>query len=370
MKIETFQMERMQSTWENIVEYDMSESGVQPLTLRELTAMGFNLDDFLDVPLGYSQSNGTLELRERLAEFYSGATTDHIQVTNGTSEANYLLALSLIRPGDGFALETPNYMQLWGVPRSLGATTRVFRMRPEHEWEPDWDDFDHAVVSGARLVYVSNPNNPTGSVLSEEAMQRIVDRCEQAGAYLIADEVYQGAEIDRPRTKSFWGMSDRVIVTSGLSKAWGIPGIRIGWIVGPKEVVAECWTQHDYLTIGPNKLSDALARIAVTPENREKCFLRTRELLRRNVGIASEWLNSFDGLLEWCAPHAGAIGLVKYNAPVGSVDLAERVRARQSTLVVPGAYLGVEGYLRLWLGGREEFLREGLRRVAEELRRL
>lgn len=113
MKIETFEMERMQSTWENLVEYDLSESGVRPLTLRELMEMGFDLESFLDVPLGYSQSNGTLELREALTQIYPGATVDHIQVTNGTSEANYLVALSQIRPGDSFGFETPNYMQLW-----------------------------------------------------------------------------------------------------------------------------------------------------------------------------------------------------------------------------------------------------------------
>ena len=122
MKIETFEMERMQSTWENLVDYDLSESGVRPLTLRELVEMGFDLDAFLDKPLGYSQSNGTIELREAIAQLYPGATVDHIEVTNGTSEANYLIALSLIEAGDRVALEVPNYMQLWGIPRSLGAT--------------------------------------------------------------------------------------------------------------------------------------------------------------------------------------------------------------------------------------------------------
>src|SRR5919206_1055399 len=99
MRIETFEMERMQSTWENIVDYDMSESGVRPLTMRELVEMGFDLDAFLDQPLGYSQSNGTIALRERIAALYDGAHVEGIEVTNGTSEANYLIALSLIRAG-------------------------------------------------------------------------------------------------------------------------------------------------------------------------------------------------------------------------------------------------------------------------------
>ena len=368
MRIETFEMERMQSTWENLVDYDLSESGVRPLTMRELMTMGFDLDSFLDAPLGYSQSNGTIELRETVAQFYPGASIDHIEVTNGTSEANHLVALSQIEAGDTFALEVPNYMQLWGIPRSLGAEVRTFQLRLDRGWEPDWDQFERAVTPGTRMVYVSNPNNPTGAVLSESAMRRIVERVDRIGAWLIADEVYRGAEAAGPLSKSFWGMSDRVIVTSGLSKAWGIPGVRIGWIVGPKDLIAQCWAQHDSLTICPGKLSDRVARVAVTPENREKCYARTRAVLNTSLGIMRDWVGGFNGFLEWREPQAGAIALLKYHAGIGSVELAERIRTRQSTLVVPGKMLGIEGFLRIWLGAREDYLREGLRRIAEELR--
>ena len=154
MKIETFEMERMQSTWENVVDYDMSESGVRPLTLRELAGMGFDLESFLDVPLGYSQSNGTIELRERVAALYPGATADHVEVTNGTSEANYIVALSQVRPGDIVAMQVPNYMQIPGVARSLGAEVRTFQLQTDRGCEPDWDEFDRAVTPQTRLVYV------------------------------------------------------------------------------------------------------------------------------------------------------------------------------------------------------------------------
>jgi len=357
----------MQSTWENLVDYDMSESGVRPLTLRELVGMGFDLESFLDEPLGYSQSNGTLPLRERLSALYPGAGVDNIEVTNGTSEANYLIALSQLRPGDEIAMEVPNYMQMPGVARSLGATVRTFRLTQESGWEPDWDEFERAVTPRTRLLYLSNPNNPTGAVLSDAAMRRIVDRCEQTGTWLLADEVYLGAEVERPRTTSFWGMGERVIVTSGLSKAYGIPGVRIGWLVGPASLVAGCWTQHDYLTIGPNKMSDRIARTAVVPEVRERCYARTRAILRENLPIAREWAASFRGRLSWREPEAGAIGLFRYEAGPTSLSIADRVRIRQSTLIVPGSHVGLEGHLRIWLGGREPFLREGLQRIGAEL---
>jgi aspartate/methionine/tyrosine aminotransferase len=370
MSIEIFEMERMQSTWENVVDYDMSESGVRPLTLRELTGMGFDLDSFLDVPLGYSQSNGTIELRERIAALYPGATADHVEVTNGTSEANYLIALSQLTPGDVVAMQVPNYMQMPGVARSLGAEVRTFQLHTDRGCEPDWDEFERAVTPKTRLLYLSNPNNPTGSVLSAASMARIVARCGQTGTWLLSDEVYLGAEIDGPRTTSFWGMSDRVIVTSGLSKAYGIPGVRIGWLVGPPSLAAACWTQHDYITIGPNKMSDRIACVAVEAGNRERCYARTGAILRGNLPIAREWVASFGGRLTWTEPRAGAIGLMRYASDTPSLAIAERVRINQSTLIVPGTHVGIEGHLRIWLGGKEPFLREGLRRIGAELKAL
>lgn len=363
MRIPEFEMERMQSTWENLVEYDMSESGVRPVTLRELVAMGLDLDAALDTPMGYSQSNGTIPLREQLTAIYPGATVDHIEVTNGTSEANYLVALSTLEPGDEMAMEIPNYMQLWGVPRSLQAPVRTFRLRADRQWEPDWDEFEQAVTPRTRLLYLSNPNNPSGAVLSDEAMKRIVGRCEETNTWLLADEVYIGTELEGPRTPSFWGMSDKVIVASGLSKAYGIPGVRIGWIVGPPALVATCWSQHDYITIGPNKLSDMVARVAVQAANREALYRRTRAILGANLPIIEQWAAGFGGLLEFNRPRACAMTLLRYRADVPSVALADRIRVEQSTLVVPGAQMGLEGYLRIWYGGPQDYITEGLRRI-------
>ena len=203
-------------------------------------------------------------------------------------------------------------------------------------------------------------------------MRRIVDRCQQTGTWLLSDEVYLGAEIDRgTRTKSFWGMGDRVIVTSGLSKAYGIPGVRIGWIVGPTQLVADCWSQHDYITIGPNKMSDRIARVAVEAKNRERCYARTGEILRHNLPIAREWVDGFGGSAHLDASRRPArSALMKYAADTPSLAIAERVRVKQNTLIVPGTHVGLEGHLRIWLGGREEYLREGLRRIGTELKAL
>jgi aspartate/methionine/tyrosine aminotransferase len=362
--IETFLMERMQSTYENFVDFDLSESGVRPVTLREMVKYGFDLDALMDAPLGYSQSNGTIELRERIAAMYPGSTINHVEVTNGTSEANYILALTLIRAGDSVALQVPNYLQLWGVPRSLGATVERFELaRVDGVWDIDWDSFERAVTPKTRFVYITNPNNPTGAVLSRAAMERIVKRVEAVGAYLIADEVYQGAEIEGERSPSFWGMSDRVIVTSGLSKAYGIPGVRIGWMVGPPELIASCWTQHDYITICPNKISDHIARVAVSAGVRTQLYARTRSVLRENLPTLEAWAAEMGDFFEYTPPQAGAIVFMKYNSDAKSIPMCERILKEQSTLIVPGLHFGLESYIRVWLGSKPEYLRDGLARL-------
>jgi len=367
MKIETFEMERMQSTWEHLVEYNMSESGVHPVSLNELRQLGLNLDELDNLPLGYSQSNGTIELREAIAKHYPGSTIENIEVTNGSSEANYILSLTLLKEGDDVLFQVPNYMQLYGVPKSLGANVKKFSLVQNNNWEPNWGEFDEALSNKTKFIYVSNPNNPTGSILSKPAMERIIEAVEKYDAYLISDEVYQGAELEKELTSSFWGISDRVFIVSGLSKAYGIPGIRIGWIVGQPEVVAECWSQHDYITISPNILSDKMAHIAVQQENRKKLYARTKQIIGENRKVFQDWIDSFSDFFDYIEPEAGAIAFVKYNHDIPSLELVERLRINQNVLIVPGIHFGMEGFLRIALGSPSEEFKEALLRIKTEI---
>ena len=175
MRIETFEMERMQSTWENLVDYDMSESGVRPLTLRELTAMGFDLESFLDVPLGYSQSNGTIELRERIAALYPGATADHVEVTNGTSEANYIVALSRGRgPATSSRCRCPTTCRCGAWRAAWAPRCKTFTLRTDASWEPDWDEFERAVTreDAPPLPVESQQPDRLGAVRRRDAAHR------------------------------------------------------------------------------------------------------------------------------------------------------------------------------------------------------
>lgn len=367
MKMEVFEMERTMSTWENLVAYDISNSGVKPITLRDLVNLGFDLDAMMDKPLGNCQGNGTMALREALAKLYPGADPDNIEVTNGTSEAIYLLGITLLKPGDEFAMAIPNFMQLKGIAQAAGAKVNMFHLRQDKGWDVDWEAFNKAVNPKTRLVYFSRPNNPTGTILSHESVKRVIERCEAMNAYVIFDEVYIGSEIDGTRTNTCWGMSEKVIIVSGLAKTYGIPGIRIGWLTAPKDVVVECWAQHDYITVTPNIISDAMACTAVDLEVREKLFLRLQDHIKSNLPMCREWIESFNGFLEFTEPTAGAFCFVKYHADVPSLEIANSVRINHSTLIAPGIHFGMEGHLRLWTGGDTDFIRQGMVRVRIEL---
>src|SRR5262249_8145301 len=152
---------------------------------------------------------------------YQGAAIENVQVTNGTSEANYINIWSLVDQTDEIVLMLPNYMQIWGISRGFGGVVRPFHLREETGWRPDLDELQRSVNQKTKLIAVCNPNNPTGYILTDDEMRAIVEIARRANAWLLCDEVYQGAERERPRTKSFWGMYDKVIVTNGLSKAYG-----------------------------------------------------------------------------------------------------------------------------------------------------
>jgi aspartate/methionine/tyrosine aminotransferase len=365
MQVEQFAMERMQSTWENLVEFNLSESGVQPMTPRELL-QDTDLNVVLDQPLVYTQSNGTPALRSLISSLYPGSSPEHIEVTNGGSEANYICVWRLVEPGDDVVMLVPNYMQTWGLIRGFGGTVREWPLiedRAAQRWRPNLDELANLVTDRTRLIVICTPNNPTGATLTADELNAIAAIAERHGAWVLSDEVYRGGELGGDEAASMWGRYDRVIVTSGLSKAYGLPGLRIGWIVGPPEFVASTWAYHDYTTIAPGALSDRLARVALDPARRPAILARTREIIRHNFPVIEDWLRAHDPMFSWIPPQAGAIVYVGYNYAINSTELVTRLRQEKSVLIVPGDHFGMDGYLRLGFGEHVEYLKQGLERL-------
>ena len=341
-----FELERWQSDWEHRVEINLADSGVQPVTVGELLA-GAGLDDLAGHPLHYPEVNGTRALRERIAALYPGAGPDQVLVTVGAAEANSLVVELLVSPGDHVVVMRPGYQQVRGLAANAGARVSDLPLRPDGGWRPDPDAAGRAVTPGTRLVSVNTPNNPTGTVLTDVELDAVVAAADRAGAWLHSDEVYRGAELDGPEAPSAWGRSDRVLVVGSLSKAYGLSGLRVGWVVGPEEVVRELWRRHEYATIATASLSMALAERALTEPLRGRLLRRQQDLARAGRATLLGWVAAHPDLVALDPPAATALGFPRLLRHADSVAAATAIRDRAGVLVCPGVYLGAEGHLRL-----------------------
>jgi aspartate/methionine/tyrosine aminotransferase len=369
MAIEQFRMERYQSLHWHAVDYDLSESGVTAMTIRELLGPDADADRFDATQLGYPLSEGSLEARSAVATWYPDATAANVTMVNGGSEANFLSLWSLLEPGDRLAFMVPNYMQGWGLGPAFGASADAVRLRMhDGRWQLDLDELSGAVTERTKAVMVCNPNNPTGHVLSEHEMTEVVRAADRVGAWIVADEIYRGAELDTDVDSStFYGRYERVIVTSGLSKAFGMPGLRVGWVVAPSDAIERIWERHDYTTLTPSIVGDTLTAGAMQPHVRERILARTRSIVRTNYPRLEEWLRSHDDILQWVKPEAGAIAYAGYELPVESFELVERIRRERSVLLVPGDMFGLGNGLRFGFGFDIDHTMKGLSLVDDVL---
>ena len=362
-----FLMERYMSLFEQGVDYNLSESGVHPITLAELLGDDRSLvDDLLATELNYPHVNGTPQLRETIAGMYDGATAENVLVTVGAAEANYIATRTLLAPGDEIVIMLPNYMQIWGIAKNHGYVMKTFQLREDQGWAPDLAELAAAVSPKTKVIAVCNPNNPTGRALTSDEMMTIVAQAERVGAWILADEVYSGAErLTEAQTPSFFGHYDKVVATGSMSKAYGLPGLRLGWAVAPAGIVHDIWARHEYTTISATMLSNKLAALALSPEVRLRVIARTRGYIQRGFPVLQSWLDSHPGLFTVRPPDAAAIAFARYNLPINSTELSERLRLEKGVLLVPGDHFGMDHFLRISFGLPHDYLRTGLDRMRD-----
>ena len=362
MNLQTFAMERWQSTYENSVEYNLSESGVHPATLADI---GVDPQELGKVRLFYSPSNGSEQFRALAASLYDGATERNILATIGGAEANFHAVIRTLQWGDDALLIMPNYMQVHGLVESFGGRVIPVWSRIENNWVPDPDEIARKITPKTRFISLSNPNNPTASVFGTDIIKAIASVADRHNCWILSDEVYRGAERTGERTPSFWGLYPKTIVTQSLSKAYGTPGLRMGWVVAPEDIISDMWAQADYVKIAPASFSDYVGCRVL--ENREKLYARTRGLMNQNWPNLQAWLDQRGDAFQYVEPEAGAIVMVKYRHSMNSTVLAERLRTEKSTLIVSGDHFGMDGYIRFGFGTEKDYMYAGLSRVGEIL---
>lgn len=366
MDIETFELERVQSVWENRVAFNLTESGVHPYTLNELLEPD-DVAALMNLRLGYGQTNGSIPLRDSIAALYPGSGCDNVLVTNGSAEANFVAAWSILDDGDEIIYMVPNYLQIRGVSRAMGVTVRALTLRPELGWQPDLDELNKLISLRTKVIALCNPNNPTGMTVDADAMTALVAAAERCGAWLLVDEVYRGAELDGADTPSFWGRYDRTVITGGLSKAYALPGLRLGWLAGPEPFIEAAWARTDYTSIAPGILSDRVAGLVLREPLRARVLERNRSLLRTNLAKLQSWMAKQPIEMTLTPPKAGGMAFVQYQLDWNSTELTTRLREEKSVLIVAGDCFGLDGYLRIGFGADSDYLQSGLDRIGEFL---
>ena len=365
-----FQLEQWQSEYEQEVAFNLADSGVQPVTLQELVDDSTVRQRLLNLPIHYPPVNGTPALRQTIADLYS---TDpaNVLVTVGGSEANAIAVHSLLGPGDHIVVMEPGYRQVWGMAHNLGCKVTPYRLRAEKEnWRFDFDELEASVTPDTRLIAVTNPNNPTGKILTPAEMEKIVGIAARNGAWILADEVYRGSErLTDAETSSFFGRYDRVIAVNSMSKSYGLSGLRIGWIAAPSRTVQDIWRRHEYAVISAGAVDMLLAEIALGEQHRSQLLQRTRRFIREGYARLEHWVRENSSVVSIVPPESTALAFVGYQLDAPSVAVAHAIR-QAGVLVAPGAYFGAEGHLRITHGLNSDYLQKALAIVASVLQQL
>ena len=366
MKIEPFLLERWMTRHETHVKFDIAESGILPLSTQDLLNFepaerrAATLAELLDLPLGYSEARGTEALREALAATYTGVSAEQILVTTGAIEANYLLFHELLEPGDHVIAPYPAYQQLYSVPRAIGCDVSLWPVGPETNYEYDLNRLEPLITPKTKLIIVNTPHNPTGAMLSPQDAARVYAMADRVGAWVLGDEAYRWLAVPggAPFAKPMDEHGARGISVGTLSKPYGLPGLRIGWMVAPPAIVQRCWGLRDYITLSPGKLNDALARLGL--RHHDSIIARNTQIIQANLGAATTWIDARRDYLSWTPPKGGLLALLKYDLPILSLELADRLALEHSVMLAPGSAFGYEYHLRMGIGQRPDIFAAGL----------
>jgi aspartate/methionine/tyrosine aminotransferase len=377
VKIETFTLERWMSTWETVAKFDIAESGIYPLTTRELLDFlppddrQAVEDQLLDLRLGYNEARGTERLRADLAATYEGVAPEQVLVTTGAIEANYLLVNTLLEAGDHVVSVFPAYQQLYSVAKAIGCDISLWNIVDDgRNFRFDLDALEQLVTPKTKMILINTPNNPTGALLSNDELKHIYALAESVDAYVLSDEAYRWLDIPggEPLADPMRNLGPRAISVGTFSKPFGLPGLRIGWLAATEEIVKACWSARDYVSLAPGGLSDFLASVAL--RQRDKIVKRNQDIMRQNLDYAESWFAKHSELASWNVPRGGLLALVKYNVDLPSDQVANTLAQDYSVMLAPGSTFGYEGHLRIGIGQTPTIFAEGLERTAQCLERL
>lgn len=347
---------------------DIGSSGVDDFSMVDLRRLlGLTEADFDRVVFHDSMSLGGDGLRRALADRWLGGDTSLAMATHGSSEANFLVDYAILRPGDEVVVLDPCYPQLFTIAAALGCTLKHWPLRPEKGFVPDVEEAKRLIGPRTRMVVVNFPHNPTGATLTPAEQDELIAACSAVGAYLLWDNAFLELTYDaRPLPEPVLRY-ERAISTGTFSKAYGLPGLRVGWCFAAPDVLEQLVRVRDYVTLHLSPLVEMIAERAI--DRADRLLAERVGLARRNRDVLAAWVAEQDGLVEWSPPMGGVTAFPRLDPhAVPDVEaFCHRLAREQRVLLVPGNCFGHPQHVRLGFGRSTAALEEGLSRLSHLL---
>ncbi|HEX7332365.1 MAG TPA: capreomycidine synthase [Pyrinomonadaceae bacterium] len=347
-------------------EVDIGSSGVENFSFGDLRRL-FNItpDDLDRIVLRDSRTVGGPELRTAIGNRWANGDADCVMATNGSSEANYLIMHSLLNPGDEVVVLDPCYQQLYSIAETIGCKLKHWRLRFENSFRPDMSEARHLIGPQTRMIVVNFPHNPTGASLTAAEQDELIELAANAGAYLMWDAVFGELTYDSPPLPYAGERYDRLITLGTLSKAYGLPGLRVGWCLAAPEVLERLVQLRDYTTLALSPLVEHVAARAI--ENGDLLLQPRLAQARHNLELLLSWANRHSELVSVVRPQGGVCVFMRLHGVADSEDFCRQLADEYSVLLVPGKSFGQPHHVRLGFGCSTRELTEGLSRLSEHL---
>jgi len=369
-----FALETYMSKWEFVAKYNMTASDAESMRLPELLAMASDEDraDFDNLSLGYTETFGAPALRQEIAGTYDTVEPENLICFAGAEEAIYVAMKVLLTANDHAIVITPNYQAAETIPLSICAVTGV-ALDIDNDWELDIGLVERALRPNTKLISINFPNNPTGKILPRAAFDALIGLCRKHGIWLFSDEVYRLIEKDETfRLPQAVDVYERGISLNVMSKAYGLPGLRIGWLASKdRDFLVRCERYKHFLSICNSAPSEILARIAL--KSRDRILARTRGIVRNNLGVLNDFFAEFPHLFDWREPDGGCVAFIRYRGADGVEEFTRRVVEEAGVFFLPSSVYRSdltpvpENCLRIGFG--RQHVPEGLTALRNWLRR-
>ena len=351
MQIDPFAIERFFERWEFRAELMLSSSDCEALAVEDLLALEPDAAERLhSLRLGYTEVPGSAELRAANAGRYENAGPDDVLALAAAEEGIFAGYHALLAPGDHAVVEAPCYGSAMEVARSTGASVDVWLRRYEDAWAHDTEDLERLLRPETKLIYINSPHNPTGTGMSRHTFDRVLELAAERSIILFSDEVYRGLEHDgNERLPAAYDVYEHAVSLGTVSKAYGLPGLRIGWLASRDRGLLERITDLKlYTTICSSAPSELLVAIAL--RHADHLIERNHALILANLPLVDGLLERRGELLEWVRPDAGPVGFPLLRRDGDVQGWCERIAEQASVLLLPGTVFAQPRHLRLGFG--------------------